>query len=148
MFGRWHVLTSPLHRYIPPGTSITIPPYALQRDPRNFSFPSAFWPERWLIASGQIELEDAPPPAAASSRTCEFVHNEVAFMAFSHGPMNCVGKGFALQEIRTVVCALLQRFSFRLGEGWDPRKYEATVRDYIVSSRPALPVILERRTSS
>ncbi|TFK87858.1 high nitrogen upregulated cytochrome P450 monooxygenase 2 [Polyporus arcularius HHB13444] len=134
--------------YIPPGTSISIPPYALQRDPRNFSFPSAFWPERWLIASGQIKLEDAPPPAAASSRTFEFVHNEVAFMAFSHGPMNCVGKGFALQEIRTVVCALLQRFSFRLGEGWDPREYEATVRDYIVSSRPALPVILERRTSS
>ncbi|TFK81541.1 cytochrome P450 [Polyporus arcularius HHB13444] len=130
--------------HLPPGTSFVVPPYALQRDPRNFSFPDTFWPERWLVASGQVRLEDATSPRP-SAGPYEFVHNEVAFMAFSHGPMNCVGRGFALQEIRTVVCALLQRFAVRLEEGWDPREYEAAYEDYFVSTRPALPVVLEKR---
>ncbi|KAI0711781.1 cytochrome P450 [Cerioporus squamosus] len=135
--------------HIPPGTFFFIPPYSLHRDARNFSLPDAFWPERWLIASGRLRLEDAPLPrafmASPSRRPLEFVHNEGAFIAFSHGPMNCVGKGFAMQEIQTVVCALLRTFSFRLEEGWDPRLYEVSFRDYMVSSRPALPVVLEPR---
>ena len=129
----------------------------LHRDPRNFSFPDVFWPERWLVASGQLPLDDAllslslPPSAtyaSGSEAKFEFVHNDLAFLAFSHGPMNCVGKGFALQEIRTVVCALVQRFSvrLRLEEGWAPREYQAGYKDFFVSSRPVLPVVLERRT--
>ena len=127
----------------------------LHRDPRNFSFPDAFWLERWLVASGQLPLNDAllslPPSAIYASGpevSSEFVHNDLAFLAFSHGPMNCVGKGFALQEIRTVMCALVQRFSVRprLEEGWAPREYEAGYKDFFVSTRPVLPVVLDRRT--
>ena len=124
----------------------------LHRDPRNFCFPDAFWPERWLVASGQLPLEDAllslPPSAIYASGpevSSEFVHNDLAFLAFSHGPMNCVGKGFALQEIRTVMCALVQRFAVRLEEGWDAGEYEAAYKDFFVATRPVLPVRLERR---
>ena len=126
----------------------------LHRDPRNFCFADPFWPERWLVASGQLPLEDAlaslslPPSAtyaSGSEAKFEFVHNELAFLAFSHGPMNCVGKGFALQEIRTVMCALVQRFAVRLEEGWVAKEYEAAYKDFFVASRPMLPVHLERR---
>ena len=182
-------------RYLPPGTSFLIPPFALHRDPRNFSFPDCFWPERWLVASGQLALADAPVPisrglsllslsssmvefktasettplptstphvpangngngTAARLRlpTHEFRHNDTAFLAFSHGPLNCVGKGLGMQEMRMVVTALVQRFEMRLaalpgevkaGAGMDG--YEEQYRDFFVSTRPEVMVVLERR---
>ena len=77
----------------------------------------------------------------------EFVHNDGAFIPFSHGPMNCVGKGLAMLQMRVVVCALVQRFRVRLREGWDMtgRRYEVEFRDCMVANRPELPVGLERR---
>ncbi|RPD68207.1 high nitrogen upregulated cytochrome P450 monooxygenase 2 [Lentinus tigrinus ALCF2SS1-7] len=161
--------------YLPPGTSILIPPFSLHRDARNFTFPDSFWPERWLVASGQLALADAPLPrpipslsfesspsrkSSGPSNTLlptstshgahtlaesEFAHNDSAFLAFSHGPMNCVGKGLGMQEMRTVVTAIMQRYEMRLREGWDAGGYEAEYRDYFVSTRPEVPVLLERR---
>ncbi|KAI0687111.1 high nitrogen upregulated cytochrome P450 monooxygenase 2 [Cerioporus squamosus] len=130
--------------YLPPGTSFLIPPFSLHRDPRNFTHPDSFWPERWLIASGQLALSDAPPAKTAPLRT--FTHNESAFLAFSHGPMNCAGKGLAMVEMRTVICAVLQRYELRLREEWDAGRYEDAYRDYFVSTRPEVPVVLESRS--
>ncbi|PIL27952.1 hypothetical protein GSI_15693 [Ganoderma sinense ZZ0214-1] len=121
---------------IPPGTQVLVPPYALHHDARNFVFPDAFWPDRWLIASGQLP-----------------VHNEGAFIPFSHGPMNCAGKALAMQQLRTVVCALVQRFRIRLSlpveegeEGKDMARYREAFEDsYLVANRAELPVVLEPR---
>lgn len=126
-------------------------PWCLHRDARNFTYPDTFWPERWLIASGQLRLEDAPLPFASgpSKNTSpvhgEFVHNETAWIPFSHGPMNCPGKALAMLEVRTVVCAILQRFRIRLREGWDTDVYEENFRDYVTAAPPTLPVNLEGR---
>ena len=118
---------------------IHVPPYVLHRDPRNFVFPDTFWPERRLIASGHLSLASAPLASPTSrfrvTADFQFVHNEAAFIPFSHGLMNCPGKGLAMQQIKTVVCALVQRFRFRLREGWD----------YLTANRPELPVELEPR---
>ncbi|PIL34414.1 cytochrome P450 [Ganoderma sinense ZZ0214-1] len=137
---------------LPPGTQVYFSPWVLHRDPRNFSFHTEFWPERWLVASGHISLDGNTPGLPAPFQSCsqsdaksEFKHNDAAFLAFSHGPMSCVGKGFAMQEMKTVVCALMQRFRFQLKEGWDPREFEASYLEYFVSSRPALPVTLTPR---
>ena len=74
------------------------------------------------------------------------MHNDTAFLSFAHGPMNCVGKPFAMLEMKTVVCALMQRFRFGLEEGWDPREYETGFLDeHFVAARPALPVVLTPR---
>ena len=111
--------------------------YSIHRDPRNFApHPDRFWPERWLLA--------APGGAGAP---LDFKHDEGAFIPFSHGPMNCVGRALALQEIRTVVCALVQRFRV-VREGvraGDVRAYEGAYKDFFVSGRPGLPVVLEGR---
>ncbi|KAI1789718.1 high nitrogen upregulated cytochrome P450 monooxygenase 2 [Ganoderma leucocontextum] len=134
---------------LPPGSLVYFSPWVIHRDPRNFSFPAEFWPERWLVASGHLSLtgdSKTPLPTPPSGdRDFKFTHNEAAFLSFSHGPMNCVGKGFAMQEMKTVVCALMQRFRFQLKEGWDPREYEASYLEYFVSTRPVLPVTLSPR---
>ena len=134
---------------LPPGTYVYVPPYVLHRDGRNFVFPDVFWPERWLVASGHLPLELARLPASSNvdnvGARVEFVHNEEAFIPFSRGQLSCVGKGFAMLQMRVVVCALVQRFRVRLEEGWEPRRYEEEFKDYLIANRPELPVVLERR---
>ncbi|KAM5536556.1 hypothetical protein V8D89_009833 [Ganoderma adspersum] len=132
---------------LPPGTYVYVPPYVLHRDARNFVFPDAFWPERWLVAAGHLALARARAPASSSDVRVqvEFVHDDAAFIPFSYGPMNCVGKGLAMRQMRIVVCALVQKFRVRRKEGWEPRRYGEEFRDYLVANRPELPVVLEKR---
>ena len=59
--------------------------------------------------------------------------------------MNCVGKSLAMQEMRMVLCAVLQKFQVRAKEGWDPRTHRANYRDYLAARMPKLPVVLEVR---
>ncbi|EMD31379.1 hypothetical protein CERSUDRAFT_119768 [Gelatoporia subvermispora B] len=126
--------------WIPEGTSTFIHPYSVHRDPRNF-FPNSevFWPERWLIAT---EIENG-----TSSKEVEdgFVHNSIAFIPFSFGPANCVGKNLALQEMRMVVCLMMQKLEMRFPDGFDPRAYEENLQDFLVVMKPPLPVLIERR---
>ena len=115
----------------------------MHRDPANFSpSPESFLPERWLPGwgSGLPGSGDALGTEAAG-----YVHNEAAFIPFSYGPMNCVGKGLAMQEMRTAICAILQRFEVRAREGWVLGDYEGRFRDYFVTVRGHLPVVLEVR---
>ncbi|KAJ7167773.1 cytochrome P450 [Mycena filopes] len=112
------------------GTAIVIPPYTLHRDPRYFSpSPEKFMPERWLAA------KDDP----------NFIINEDAYIPFSSGPANCVGKNFALLEMRMVLAYLLQAFEMRLADGYDKEEYEAELEDYFVLHKGRLPVVLTSR---
>ena len=122
----------------------------MHRDPRNFSpFPNGFWPDRWLLAFNE---PSTTPHDISTSSAERFVHNEDAYVPFAAGPMNCVGKSLALQEVRTVVCAVLQRFRLHLveGDGNAPvsRTYEEEWRAYLVATRPAVRVTVEVRTSA
>ena len=123
--------------------------YSLHRDPRNFSpFPASFWPDRWLLASGAAAPTDPAYASLELSRPGAFAHNDAAFTPFAAGPMNCVGKGLALQEVRTVTCALVRRLAFVLREGWDAAAYERECRAYLVATRPVVPVRVEARADA
>ena len=76
------------------------------------------------------------------------MHNEAAFIPFAVNTTNCVGKGLALQEVRTVVCALVQSFDFVFREGWDAGAYEREFKAYLVATRPAVPVTVVPREKS
>ncbi|KAL6308816.1 high nitrogen upregulated cytochrome P450 monooxygenase 2 [Sparassis latifolia] len=121
--------------YLPEETNASIHTWSVHRDARNFSKPDTFWPERWLIA------EDP----ALQAQTPGFVHNPSAFLAFSFGPANCVGKNLALQEMRMLVCLIMQRLTLRLQTGFDPQTYDDSVREVVVCQKGKLPVLVERR---
>ena len=108
--------------------------WSIHRDPRNFSDPNTFWPERWMIAEGLL-----PEPAG-------FVHNPNAFIPFSHGPANCVGKFLAMHEMRTVVCNTVQRLSLSYASGYDPKSWERELEDRFVAMHGKLPVVIHPRS--
>ncbi|KAI9068088.1 high nitrogen upregulated cytochrome P450 monooxygenase 2 [Trametes sanguinea] len=145
--GTYGVMLGPY--FVPGGTSMFLHPYSLHRDPRYFSpFTDGFWPERWLVAAGRISLGEGlrgAPDGYTKVDSVTFKHNEAAFLPFSHGPGNCVGKQLAMQEMRAVVCALLQKFDLRLREGWDVREYDRGFKDYFVTTRPEVPMTLQAR---
>ena len=106
-----------------------MPPYALHRDPRYFSpDPDMFMPERWLDASSG-----------------KFATDRSAFIPFASGHANCVGKNLAWMEMRMVVAAIVQRFDMKFAEGYDPRKWEEDLHDFIGMQVGKLPVALFSR---
>ncbi|KAI0761269.1 high nitrogen upregulated cytochrome P450 monooxygenase 2 [Trametes elegans] len=135
--------------FVPAGTSMFLHTYSLHRDHRNFSpVTEEFWPERWLVASRNASPADVGIGATGDRiGGTAFVHNETAFIPFSYGPANCVGKQLAMQEMRMVVCAIMQRFDFRLSEGWELRAYDEGFKDFFSTTRPAVPVVLRPRGS-
>lgn len=114
--------------------------FTLHRDPRNFFLPDHFIPERWLPVEQQLAFE----PELFQNRE-EAIHKPDAFIPFSYGPADCVGKRFAWQELRAVVCAVLQRFDLQFAEGYNKATWEGEMYDYFVLKKASLPVVLTRR---
>ncbi|PCH42796.1 cytochrome P450 [Wolfiporia cocos MD-104 SS10] len=111
------------------GTAVFVPPYVIQRDPRYFSpDPDRFWPERWL-----------------ADRDPSVVLNTNAYIPFSTGPANCVGRPVALLALRIVLAYLVQRFEMRLADGYDPKRWGDELRDFFAFQKGALPVVLTPR---
>ncbi|KAJ7163956.1 cytochrome P450 [Mycena crocata] len=128
--------------FVPEGTSAVVHTYSLQRSGENFSpFPDAFIPERWLPAEQRLELE----PVIFSEN--EVIHNTGAFIPFSVGPSNCVGRNLAYQEMRMVVCTLISKFDMRFEDGFDVNSWEEDMLDYFVVQRGRLPVVLKARSA-
>ncbi|KAG6862244.1 hypothetical protein C0995_002175 [Termitomyces sp. Mi166 len=127
--------------YIPEGTTTNVHNYTLQRDARSFSpLPEKFIPERWLAEDTQVALE----PQLFGNRD-HVVHNTAAFIPFSFGPADCIGKKLAMQELRTVAFAILQQFDLKFASGYNPASWEAEMCDYFVIRKPKLHVVLTRR---
>ena len=123
--------------FVPEGTAAFVHFYSLQRDPRYFSpSPDAFYPERWL-----------PTSAGGLDKV---VLNKDAFIPFSHGPSNCVGKNLAIQEMRLVVSVLMQTFEMKLGvkNGFVAGDWEKDFEDMFVARKGRLPVSLTRRVQA
>ena len=125
-----------LPRWLPEKTAVTMSPYVLHRDSRYFSpNPNAFWPDRWLQGSQGSKSKTGEP----------FVCDTAAFIPFSYGPANCVGKPLAMLEMRIVVALLIQRFDMRFADGYDASRWEKELGDFFVMVTGDLPVILSPR---
>jgi cytochrome P450 len=116
-------------RFIPEGTSIYSPAYALHRNPAYFSHPDQFLPDRWLPDSN-MKFEK---------------HNTSAFIPFSLGPANCVGQKFARRELFVVLSGLFKAFEVRFAEGFEAAQWPERMRDYFVVERAPLQVWLTPR---
>ncbi|EKM48781.1 uncharacterized protein PHACADRAFT_214663 [Phanerochaete carnosa HHB-10118-sp] len=119
--------------FIPEWTSVRIPIWCLHRDPRNFTRPDEFWPERWLIMDGLEPHSEV------------LTHDMNAFVPFSFGPRNCVGKNLAMLEMKVVAVHMLQRLQLRFRKDFDPTRWEHVMEDRFNLLVAELPIVVERR---
>ncbi|KAK0118355.1 hypothetical protein ONS95_012643 [Cadophora gregata] len=116
--------------FIPVDTILSMPTYTLHRDPRNFSRPTEFIPERWTTKP-------------------ELVVNRQAFVPFSTGMTNCPGKNLAMMELRDVVARTVGEFDLCLKEdvarGFDIEKFMRGTRDCFMATVPDVDVIFTPR---
>ncbi|KAK7038129.1 cytochrome P450 [Favolaschia claudopus] len=111
--------------FIADGTEISIPPYSLHRNPENFSSPELFDPDRWLRQHSSDEI-----------------FNAAAFVPFSYGAANCVGKPLAWREMLMVTSTLLKRFDFRFAKAFESEQWADSFHDAFVTSLGS-PLLVE-----
>jgi cytochrome P450 len=113
-------------RFLPEGNAITVPPWVLHRDPRYFSpHPDTFIPERWLSDNG----------------SGKYVTSRDAFIPFSFGPQNCVGRPLAQMEMRYVLATLMWNFDMEFDTPtYDPSSWERDMEDRFTLLKGSLRV--------
>ncbi len=87
--------------FFPKGAILAVSPLAIGRNPRYFDQPLEYRPERWTR-----ELERQLPKGA--------------YVPFAAGPRVCLGKQFAMMEMRIVLGTLLQNIEINVLEGFEP----------------------------
>ncbi|KAI5707401.1 hypothetical protein M8J77_001864 [Diaphorina citri] len=82
---------------IPIGATVAAFIYQIHRDPRHWSNPHCFDPDRFL-------------PSEISRR------NPNAYLPFSSGPRNCVGSKYGMLQMKTTLSTLLRRYRVLPGD--------------------------------
>ncbi|OAQ52782.1 hypothetical protein HTG_10670 [Natrinema mahii] len=85
----------------PAGTVASIPVHKIQTDRRFFADPDTFEPERWTDEF-ETELPDC------------------AYIPFGAGPRACLGKRFAMIELKIIISIIAQHVDFELLSDPDP----------------------------
>ncbi|XP_010375973.2 cytochrome P450 3A43 isoform X1 [Rhinopithecus roxellana] len=83
--------------FIPKGLAVMVPIYALHHDPKYWTEPEKFCPERFSKKN-----KDSIDP--------------YRYIPFGAGPRNCIGMRFALTNIKLAIIKALQNFSFETCE--------------------------------
>lgn len=132
-----------MQSFLPEGNAITVPAYVLQRDPRHFSpLPDKFIPERWLP---NPLLSEATNKHAYSAT--KFTTSRDAFIPFSIGQHNCVGRPLALMEMRYVLAALMRNFEMEFDTAvYDSNQWEEKMEDrFVCQAKGNLPIKIRWR---
>lgn len=87
--------------FVEKGTNVIISHLAMSHNGKYYDRPEEFRPERW-------------------TREMERDLKKGAYTPFAAGPRVCLGKQFAMMEMRMVLATILQRFEPRLAEGFTP----------------------------
>jgi cytochrome P450 len=107
---------------IPAGTTIFMSPWVIHRDPRWFSDPLKFRPERW---DGDF------------AKTLP----RFAWLPFGGGPRICIGNNFALMEAMLVLASILRRYRLTLAPGARIDPFPSIT----LRPRYGMPMIVTRR---
>ena len=110
MFSRRVLQPLPLGgRTVPVGTMCLVSPLLLHRDPRWWTEPERFRPDRWLSGEpGGTSRFDPKHPGQPRG----------AYLPFGAGPRMCIGEQFAWSEAATMLAELGR--SWRIRAPWHP----------------------------
>jgi cytochrome P450 len=86
---------------VPAGVDVGVPIYTVHHDPKYYTEPFEYKPERWLVDDGTGSIE----------------RGRSVFNPFSVGTRGCLGKGLANTEIMLTVATMLFVGDFRLADG-------------------------------
>ena len=87
--------------FFPKGAILAVSPLATGRNPKYFDAPLEYRPERWTR-----EFERQLPKGA--------------YVPFAAGPRVCLGKQFAMMEMRIILGTLIQNVDINVLEGFEP----------------------------
>ncbi|PKS06131.1 hypothetical protein jhhlp_007448 [Lomentospora prolificans] len=111
--------------FIPGGTTIVLPVYAIQRDAQNYEYPDEFIPERWY------------------SRP-ELIKRREAFLTWNVGMNGCIGRALAISEMKTLVTFWIQNFeSVRFAPGEDGSRLLHETMDHFTAGVKPLNLIFD-----
>ncbi|KAF5375269.1 hypothetical protein D9758_000084 [Tetrapyrgos nigripes] len=119
--------TSDMYLVIPKGTILEIPVNVVQTDPAVWgSDAEIFKPERWI------------------ERKEKGIRQQREIFAFSEGPRSCIGRAFALTEVKALIITLLRQFSFTSPYEIEPFQ-SFVIRPRIKGQGPSsLPLLVSR----
>ena len=105
--------------------TVSIPVYAVHRDPHNFEDPDSFVPERFLSEAGEPGLR-----------------HPWCFIPFGGGPRNCLGIRLAILETKVCIAQVLKRYRFHVDPG---HQVEHSSDQILVSPKSVLLRLEERK---
>lgn len=111
--------------YIPAGTTIVIPLWAMGHSEECYERAEEFIPERWYSKPEMIK------------------HN--VFAAFGLGPFACIGRALALMEMRNVIIHILSHFdSIEFSSGEDGSSLMSDSKDHFIIEVPELRLVFRK----
>jgi len=113
--------------FIPEGTTICTPQFSLHRDEASFLKPNYWIPERFTTQP-------------------ELMPNKNAFIPWTIGKRNCLGKNLSLMEIRVAAALTLSNFDMEMVPGEETKLFTLAT-DYFTTTPGPFNVVLKRRDS-
>ncbi|KAG5874062.1 hypothetical protein JTB14_002040 [Gonioctena quinquepunctata] len=107
----------------PKGLTLMLLPYAIHRNPEYFPEPLKFIPERFENGDGK-----------------SFSH-----IPFSAGPRNCIGKKFAMLEMKSIVSKILRTYELLPSSPAHPL---VLLPDLVLVSKGGIRISIERRETT
>ncbi|KAF0684528.1 Aste57867_23527 [Aphanomyces stellatus] len=98
--------------YLPKGTTINVCLAAMHRNPKYWSQPHEFVPDRFIDGTAAFDAD----VALRGTKSHTFV-----FFPFSVGAKNCIGQRFAMAELLAIVSTLVRTYDFHLAADADLR---------------------------
>jgi cytochrome P450 len=129
-------------RVIPRGVDVGVPHHVIMRNPKYYDDPLEYNPQRWL-------------PTETSNENLKVAR--AAFCPFGIGPTGCVGKAWALVEMKITLAQLLFQYDLQravvdnardssITQYLDHRERHSIDRFIITNSGPDIRFRLARRT--
>lgn len=129
------------------------------QDPRNFTHPDEFIPERWTSRPELVKNATVNSPfsigkdhmtsrQAAPILLCFFLvpyHQEIMVLTPGPGRYACVGKQLSLMEVRRVTTMIARNYDIAMAPGQTKEAFLSGLQDNFTLATPKLDLVFSPR---